>query len=302
MRVLVTGAGGAIGGALCNALLAHGDQPVGLSRNPERARAAQPRVEWHAWTPTLERPPRASLEGTEAVVNLVGESLNQRWTAAAKKRIWSSRVTATKNLVGGILTASPGPRVLVSQSAVGYYGDRGDQVIDESAGPGESWDARLCVAWEEAALEAEAGDVRVVRARTGPVIGRDMGLLEGLLPPFRLGVGGPLAGGRNYVPWVSLTDEVAIILWALERPEARGAYNACAPNPITNATLTRALGKALRRPAVLPIPKLVLRARLGSELAEAVTGSQRLLPRRLLDEGYEFRVPDLGDALRLALR
>lgn len=297
MKILVTGASGTIGRAVCDALTARGDQVVGLSRSPEQSGRANPKVTWHAWNPTLERPPGEAFEAVDGVVNLVGEPINQRWTDDAKQRIRESRETATKNLVAAMLAAPRTPGVLVSQSAVGYYGDRGDQVVDESTPAGSSFDARVCAAWEAAAAEATQGDVRLVILRSGLLLTKGAGLLDELLLPFKLGLGGPIAGGRNYMPWISLPDEVGLMLWTLDTESASGAYNATAPNPVTNREFTKALGRALNRPAVLPIPKLALKLRLGAELGEVATGGQRAVPRRAQDEGYTFRLPDIDAAL-----
>jgi len=302
VRVLVTGASGTIGTAVCDALLARGDEVAGLSRDPQRARRSNPRVGWHAWSPELERPPEEAFDGVDGVVNLVGEPINQRWTDDAKERIRASRITATRNLVTAMLAAETAPAVLVSQSAVGYYGDRGEQIVDESTPAGSSFDARVCADWEAAAEEvASGGEIRLVILRSAPVLTADGGLLAELLLPFRLGLGGPIAGGRNYMPWISLADEVGLLLWALDNPDASGAYNATAPDPITNREFAKALGRALNRPAVVPVPKLAVRLRLGGELADAATGSQRVLPRRARDEGYSFRLPDIDSALADAL-
>jgi uncharacterized protein (TIGR01777 family) len=298
MRVLVTGASGFLGSHACDALLARGDRVVGLTRDPERARQSNPTVSWHAWNPGLERPPASAIEGVDGVINLIGESLDQRWTDEAKRRIRESRERATKNLVDAISGARDRPSVLVSQSAVGYYGDRGEAIVDESTEPGSSFDAQVCVAWEEAARAAEEVGVRVVITRTGLVLDPEGGLLKQLLPPFKLGVGGPIAGGRQYMPWIHVADEVRLLLWALDTPEASGAYNATAPNPVTNRELSKALGRVLGRPAVLPIPKLALKARFGDELGEMVAGGQRAAPRRALDAGFEFLHPELEPALR----
>jgi hypothetical protein len=301
MRVLVTGASGLIGSALCDALLARGDEVVGLSRDPERARPTNPTITWHRWDPALERPPAGALDGVDAAVNLVGESLAQRWTERSKERILASRETATRNLVHAIASAEPRPKVLISQSAIGFYGDRGEAIIDESASAGQDFGASVCVAWEAAAREAEALGLRVVLVRTGLVLDRRSPLLTGLLPPFRLGLGGPLAGGRQYMSWIHLEDEVGILLWALDSDELSGAINATAPAPATNRELSKALGRVLHRPAVLPVPKLAVRARMGRELADTVAGGQRVLPLRVLDGGYEFRHAEVEEALRAAL-
>ena len=301
MKVLVTGATGTIGGAVAQGLLSRGDEVVGLTRSPERARGREPRITWHGWEPATERPPAEGLAGVDAVINMVGESIDQRWTEEAKRRIFDSRVAATRNLVDAMLAAPARPRVLVSGSAVGLYGDRGDELLDESAPPGETFDSRVCVAWEEAARGVEGDGVRLAVVRTGLVMTKEAGLLKELLLPFRLGVGGPVAGGRQYMPWIALDDEVRVLLWALDEEAASGTYNATAPNPVTNRDFSKALGRTLRRPAVMPIPKLALKARFGSELGEVAAGGQRAVPRHLEEQGFSFRFPEIEPALRHAL-
>jgi uncharacterized protein (TIGR01777 family) len=302
MRVLVTGATGFLGSTVSDALLARGDETVGLTRDPQRARQGNPTVTWHAWNPVAERPPASALEGVDGVVNLIGEPIDQRWTETAKQRIRDSRERSTKNLVDAINAADPRPQVLVSQSAVGYYGDRGEAVVDESTGPGSTFDAGVCVAWEAAAREAEKVGIRVVVVRSGLVLDPDHGLLKQLLLPFKLGLGGPLAGGGQYMPWIHVADEVRLLLWALDTEDASGTYNATAPNPVTNREFSKALGRTLGRPAVVPVPKLALKARFGDELGEIAAGGQRTIPRRAVDAGFEFRYPELEPALRDLLR
>jgi uncharacterized protein len=299
MRVLVTGASGAIGRMACDALLARGDEVVGLSRDPGRARATNPTVTWHAWRPAAERPPAAALVEVDAVVNLIGEDINQRLDDEARRRIRESRERATKNLVDAIAAADPRPRVLVSQSAAGYYGiDQGDALLDEDHPPAEHFLSQLVVGWESAAQQAEGAGVRVVRLRSAPVLDAASGFLRQVLLPFRLGVGGPIGSGRQYFPWIHRDDEVGAFLWALDNEQATGAYNATAPTPITNREFSKALGRALRRPAVMPVPKLAVRALRGPDVAEFATGSLRVVPRRLLDAGFRFRFPEIDPALR----
>jgi uncharacterized protein (TIGR01777 family) len=245
MKVLVTGASGRIGKALCDELLKRGDEVVGLTRDPDIARAAQPRVTWHAWEPTLERPAEAAFEGVDGVVNLVGEKIDQRWSDEAKRKIMDSRKVATHNLVGTIDGLAAKPKVLVSQSAVGYYGDRGDEVLDESSAPGDTFDASVCVEWEKAAHEVEAAGVRLAIVRTGQVMETGGGILAELLLPFKLGLGGPLAGGRQWVPWIHLADELGVLMWALDTEAVGGVVNGTAPNPVTNKEWSKALGRAL---------------------------------------------------------
>jgi uncharacterized protein (TIGR01777 family) len=302
MRVLVTGATGLIGSRVCDALLARGHEVAGLSRDPGRARETNPTVSWHVWDPAVERPPEAAFEGVDGVVNLIGENLNQRHTADAKQRFRDSRVRATKNLVDGMLAAPQPPGVLVSQCAVGYYGDRGDAVLDESAPPADDFLARLCVDWEAEAFAAEPGGVRVCVLRTGLFLDPGGGVLKELSLPFKLGVGGPLAGGRQYMPWIHRDDEVGLILWALGDEHASRSFNASAPDPVTNREFSRAFGRVLRRPSFTPVPKLAIATLRGGEVADMATASQRAIPRRALDLGYEFRYTELEPALRDLLR
>ncbi len=297
MKVLVTGASGFIGSSLCDSLLVRGDTVVGLTRDPERARQTNPSVLWHPWEPTLERPPAAAFEGVDGVVNLVGEKINQRWTDEAKQRIMESRRTGTHNLIGTIAGLERKPAVLVNQSAIGFYGDRGEAIVDESASPGEGFDAEVVKEWEKAAGEAESTGVRLVVVRTGHVLDPRGGFLGQLLTPFKLGVGGPLAGGRQYVSWIHVEDEIGILLWALDEAKVSGVVNSTAPNPVTNKVFSKALGKVLGRPAVLPIPGLTLDLMYGGEFGKVLRGGQRVVPRRALDLGYEFRFPELDPAL-----
>jgi uncharacterized protein len=298
MRVLVTGATGMIGSALCDALRSRGDEVVGLTRDPEKAAARSPLLAWHPWEPTVERPPPEAFTGVDGVVNLLGEPINQRWTDEAKRKIMESRRTATHNLVGTIAGLERKPRVLVSQSAVGYYGDTGEAPVDESDGPGASFDAEVTRAWEAAAHEVEATGVRLVVVRTGQVLDPGGGLLGELLTPFKLGLGGPIAGGGMYLSWIHRDDEVGILAWALDTEAASGIVNASAPHPVTNREFSKALGRALGRPAVVPVPGFVLDLKFGSEFGAVLRGGQRVLPKRTQELGYEFRHPQIDEALK----
>ena len=299
MRVLVTGATGAIGSAVCEALLTRGDEVVGLSRNPDKARDNNPAVIWHAWDPVAERPPAAAFDGVEGVINLAGEEINQRWNDDVKVRIRDSRIDATKNLVDGMLAADQSPATLVSGAAVGIYGlSNGDRILEEDSSPGGDFLAQVVVDWEAAATEAAKGGARVATVRTGLVLERSSGLLKQLLPIFKLGGGGPIAGGDQYMPWIHIDDEVALILWALDTPGVSGPVNLAAPDPVTNREFSKALGKVLKRPAFFPAPKLAVTALRGGEVADFVTASLRVVPRRALDKGFEFRHPELEPALR----
>lgn len=298
MKVLVTGASGMIGRALCDALFARGDAVVGLTRDPGRARRANPRVTWHKWEPTLERPDPAAFEGVEGVVHLLGERIDQKWTDESKQRIMESRRQGTRNLVGTLESLESPPKVLVSQSAVGYYGDRGAEEVDESDGPGSSFDSEVVQAWEAAARELDGKGIRLVITRTGQVLAPEGGMLKEMLAPFKLGVGGPLAGGEQYLSWIHIEDEVGILLWALDNETVSGVVNASSPQPATNKDFSKALGRALNRPAVMPVPGLVLDLKFGKEFGQILRGGQRVLPKRTEELGYEFRYPDLDDALR----
>ena len=298
MRVLVTGATGSIGSALSDALLARGDEVVGLTRDPAKAKPSNPTVTWHAWQATTERPPPEAFAEVDAVVNLIGEEINQRLNDDTKARIRASRVTAAHNLIQAISALERPPATFVGQSAIGYYGDRGAKILDEESQPGEGFGAELPVEWEAAQHQAEGVVDRVVILRTGLVLDADHGLLEELLLPFKLGVGGPLAGGEQYMSWIHLDDEIGLILWALDNEDVSGIVNATAPNPVTNRMFSKALGKALGRPSFVPAPKFAIALLRGGELADLATGSARVMPRRALDLGYEFRHPDVEEALR----
>lgn len=298
MRVLITGATGTIGLAVADALRERGDQVVALSRDPERGqRVLGEGAEVHAWPePMAEPPPAAALRRADAVVHLLGEPVAQRWSDDAKRRIRDSRVLATRSLVQGLneLPESDRPSVLVSQSATGYYGPRGDAPLDEQAAPGHDFLAEVVIAWEHEAMAA-AGS-RVAMTRTGVVLSATGGALAKMLPVFRLGMGGPVAGGKQYVPWIHLDDVVGGLLCCVDRSSAIGPVNLTAPNPVTNTELSHALGQVLGRPAVLPVPGLAVKLLYG-EMAEMVTTGARVLPARLGQLGYEFRHPEVRAAL-----
>jgi uncharacterized protein len=295
MRVAITGATGTIGRALVAELVQRGDEVTALSRDPA---AADLGVETLGWPdPKRERPPAGAFHGRDAVVNLLGETLAQRWSDEAKREIRDSRVLATRNLVATLATLPEGerPRTLVSQSAAGWYGPRGSERLDEDQPAGHDFLAGVVRDWEAEAQKAEG--MRVVLTRTGVVLSPRGGALEKMLPFFKLGIGGPVAGGRQYVPWVHLDDVVGAILFCIETKAAGGPVNVTAPEPVTNKELSRTLGRVLRRPAFAPVPGLAVKALYG-EMASIVTTGQRAVPRRLLELGYEFGRPDLEAALR----
>jgi uncharacterized protein len=293
MHITVTGAGGLLGAKLVERLRARGDDVTTLSRNPSSPGAV-------AWQPEDEPAPAAALAGRDGVIHLAGEEVAQRWSAGAKRRIRSSRELGTRNLVAGIEAADPRPRVLVSASAVGFYGPHGAEPIDEQAPPGDDFLAGVCVAWEREAQRAGELGLRVVSVRTGVVLARGGGALAKMLPFFKLGVGGPVAGGDQYLPWIHVDDVVGIYLAALDGEDWHGPVNATAPDPVTNRTFSKALGRVLRRPAFAPVPGLAVRALYG-EMAGIVTTGQRVLPRGAQELGYAFDYTDLDEALRRAL-
>jgi hypothetical protein len=287
-----------------------------LSRDPERALSrlehstrpptpadgAPAALQALRWELMGEPAPSAALAGRDALVHLAGENVAQRWSASAKRAIRESRVTGTRHLVQalGPLGGSERPRVLLSASAIGYYGAHEDEPIDEEAPAGADFLAQTCAAWEEQAIAAERFGLRVVRMRTGVVLDRDGGALAKMLTPFKLGVGGPVAGGRQYISWIHPDDLVGMMVAAIGADQWSGPVNATAPRPERNRDLSKALGQALHRPSLLPVPGAALRLLYG-EMAEIVTSGARVLPARALVLGYQFRHERLGSALRAAL-
>lgn len=289
MKIVVAGASGLIGKALVRALHARGDQVTTLVRRPVKLEGAST-VQWDG----LEGAWSSALEGADAVVNLAGAGVaDHRWTSEYKRLILESRTKSTRALVEAIRKASAKPRVLVNASAVGFYGDRGDDVLDESATPGGDFLAGVCKAWEEEAAEA---DVRSVFLRTGVVLAREGGALAKMLPPFKAFVGGPVGNGRQWVAWIHLDDEVAAILWALDHEELKGPVNLAAPKAVTMSEFAKGLGKVLHRPSWAPVPVAALKLLVG-EFAGVLVASQRVSPQALLRSGFTFRFPELLPAL-----
>jgi uncharacterized protein (TIGR01777 family) len=295
MKVTVTGATGRIGSRLVAALKARGDEVTVLSRDPERA-GEQLGVEAHAWDPENEGAPLAALAGRDGVIHLAGEDVGQRWSKETKQRILGSREGGTRSLVHALFEAKPRPPALICASASGYYGARGDEPVDETAAPGSDWLAEVVVRWEAQADTGKIG-TRVVKVRTGVVLDAGGGALAKMLPPFKAGLGGPIGGGKQYMPWIHLDDLVGIYLAALDSPDFAGPINAAAPTPVTNKEFSHALGRALHRPAVAPIPGLTIKALYG-EMAQIVLTGVRMVPGRAAELGYEFAHPELDEALQ----
>ena len=295
MNILVTGATGLIGRALCGQLILDGHRVVALSRS--RQVRDLPSVEVHQWDPMSGPPDQDAMQGIEAVVHLAGEPIvARRWTDEQKQLIRDSRVVSTRNLVASIRVAQAKPKVLVGGSAVGYYGDRGDEQLEEKSQPGKGFLTDVCKAWEDEVAAVSDSGVRFVLVRTGVVLSAEGGALQKMLTPFKLGVGGPLGNGRQWFPWVHIRDIVGIFRHAILNPALSGPVNGVAPEPVTNAEFTRALAHVLHRPAFLPVPEFALRALMG-EMADVLFVSQRVVPAAALASGYEFHYPLLRGCL-----
>lgn len=310
LRVTVTGGTGLIGRTLMPALQARDAEVTVLTRDPERARRRLAAVapappEVLAWDAMSEPAPAHALAGRDAVLHLAGAPVAQRWSPKAKQAIQNSRVLGTRNLLAGLdelrrSELGPSPGTLISSSAVGYYGHHGEEPLDEETPPGSDFLARVCVGWELEASRATELGMRVAQMRTGVVLDASGGALGKMLPAFRLGLGGPVAGGRQYISWIGVDDVVGMMLTALEQESWSGPVNATAPEPVPNRDFAKRLGRALHRPAIAPVPALALQLLYG-EMAVIVTTGARAMPAKALMLGYEFRQPELEQALRSAL-
>lgn len=290
MKIVLTGASGLIGRSLQDWLARQGNELACLGRK------AASGADWHAWNPEAGPPPQEALEGASAVIHLAGEPVAQRWSAEVKRRIRSSRMDGTAALVRGLEAMPERPEVLVCASAVGYYGSRGDEVLTEDSAPGTGFLPAVCQDWERSAAVAAGLGMRVVQVRIGVVLDPAGGALKQMLPPFRLGLGGPIAGGRAWMPWIHAQDLVRLMTWAVENPAVHGPVNAVAPNPVRNDEFTRSLAEALRRPAFFPVPALALKLLFG-EMAEVVLASLRVTPEKAEHSGFRFEWPELRPAL-----
>jgi uncharacterized protein len=296
MKILVIGATGLIGRSLCRYLTADGHTVAASSRsisNPKDLAV----TEFHQWDPQSGPLPSAALKEVDAVVNLAGEPIDaRRWSDQQKRKIRDSRVVTSQNLVDGLRSVDHKPTVFVSGSAVGFYGDRGDEQLVESSTAGSGFMSELCEEWEHEAGRANDLGIRVVQVRTGVVLSRQGGALKKMLAPFKLGLGGPLGNGKQWFPWIHIDDIAGIFHHAIITASLAGPVNGVSPYPVTNAEFTRELGRALHRPAFLPVPEMALRVLIG-EMAEVLFGSQRVLPKAALASGYEFHHPSLEEAL-----
>ncbi len=296
MKILVSGSHGLVGSALMDSLKGDGHELFALVRRAPRSDAE---VEWY---PERESLALARLEGMERVIHLAGESIaSGRWTEKKKQRIRDSRVKGTTLLSEALANLSHPPRAFLCASAIGFYGDRGDEILTEESAPGNDFLAEVCVEWEQATAPAAEKGIRVVNLRFGIILSADGGALAKMLPPFRMGAGGRVGSGKQYMSWIALDDVVAAIKFALANDVFHGPVNVVAPNPVTNAEFTKALGKALSRPTLFPVPEFAARLAFG-EMADALLlSSQRVKPRRLEDAGYPFQYSDLERALRHVL-
>jgi uncharacterized protein (TIGR01777 family) len=298
MRTLITGATGFIG----RHLLPHFKRPVVLSRHGSKNRKVLNAYDLTAydWSPGKAPPPGQAFDNVDVVIHLAGENVGTtRWTRAKRQRIYASRVTGTSNLVNTLVALPKPPRVLIAASAIGYYGSRGDEMLTESSEPGRDFLAELCVAWEAAALAAAEAGIRVVVLRIGLVLGPGGGALASMLGPFRLGLGGRLGTGQQWMSWIYVEDLVQLILFLLEHETIQGAVNATSPNPCRNADFTAALGKVVRRPTMFSVPTSMIRATLG-QFADILLASQRVMPEVASRAGFEFRYAQLEPALAQA--
>lgn len=303
MKIAITGASGFLGRRLVERLAASGHDLHLLGRSSGGRTTAPAGARRFVWQPMEGPPGTDALAGCHAVIHLAGEPVSQRWSAEVKRRIRESRIIGTRNLVTGIAAAPAAsrPAVLVSASAVGYYGDRGDEVLTESSAPGSGFLPEVCAQWEQEALTAQtAAGTRVALIRTGLVLGIGGGALEKMLPPFRLGFGGRLGSGRQWMPWIHIDDLCALFTFAALQ-SINGPLNGAAPNPVSNRDFTRALGRALFRPAIVPVPRLAVELMFG-EMAQIVFASQRAVPRAAEAAGFRFTYPELGPALESVLR
>jgi uncharacterized protein len=297
MKLVITGATGLIGSVLADNLWNQYHSLALLSRRPP-AEVNVTKKQWFAWQPGVGGEWEQAVDGADGIINLAGEPIAaKRWSKSQKELLRRSRIDGTRSLVNAIAKAKIRPKFLINSSAVGYYGPRGDEILKEDSKPGEGYLAGLCVAWEEEAKKAEALGVRVVVVRTGIVLAKGQGALAKMVPPFKMFAGGPLGSGSQWMPWIHIDDEVGLIQCLIENEQARGAFNATAPNPVTMADFAKALGDVLNRPSWVSVPPSALALLLG-EMADMLLTGQRAVPEAAVKIGYKFKYPNLTDALR----
>ena len=297
MKVIITGATGFIGSMLIEWLWNQFHSLVLLSRNPP-AEVGVTKKEWVAWNPPAGGSWEEAIDGADGIINLAGEPIaGKRWSKEQKEKLRSSRMDSTRALVNAIGKAKTKPKFFLSASAVGYYGPRGDEILTEASAPGGDFLSRLCVDWEEEARQAEAHGVRVATVRTGIVLGKGQGALKKMVPPFKMFLGGPLGSGKQWMPWIHIEDEIGILRFLMENQNARGAFNASAPKPVTMEEFAKALGEVLSRPSWVSVPPSAL-ALIAGEMADMLLTGQRAVPEAALKLGYSFKYPMVGDALK----
>ncbi len=301
MNIWITGGTGFVGTRLSARLLDLGNAVTAIGSRPEFDGIRHERFRYVSADTTHEGSWQEGIGAADGVVNLAGRSIFTYWTDAAKEKIYDSRVATTRNVVAAMSADGARQPVLVSASAVGYYGDRGDELLYETTSPGEGFLADLACDWEQAALAAEEKGVRVVITRFGIILGKDGGALKQMIPPFKLGMGGPLGKGRQWFPWIHIDDLLSGIVFVLTEKEVRGPVNLSSPNPVRNRTFVKTLGRVLRRPALIRVPGCVLKKTLG-EFGEVLLSSQRTVPGRLTNDGFRFEYPDVGPALKQLIR
>lgn len=296
MKILVSGSHGLVGSALVESLRNAGHQVVRLVRSNHPESDA---IVWNPKQPSMDLNP---FEGFDAVVHLAGENIaSGRWSDAKKERIRNSRVEGTRQLAAILSTLTQKPKVLVNASAIGFYGNRGEEVMTESSEPGKGFLPEVCKEWEQATKDAEEAGIRVVRLRIGVVLSKDGGALSRMLIPFKFGLGGVVGSGAQYMSWITLQDLVRVVTQALEQENLRGSVNAVSPHPVTNKEFTRALGKVLHRPTIFPLPAFVAKVVMGEMAEELLLSSTRVVPEKLLQNGFVFKHPKIDEALESVL-
>jgi hypothetical protein len=297
MKIVITGATGFIGAILADRLWQQFHSLALFSRRPPHEVGVTKR-EWFFWDPPAGGPWQEAVDGADGIIHLAGEPIaGKRWSARQKEVLRASRIDSTRSLVNAVAGAKTKPKFFLSASAVGYYGSRGDEIVTEASPPGSDFLSALCAEWEEEAVKAEAHGVRVVRIRTGIVLGKGQGALKKMVPPFKMFMGGPLGSGKQWMPWIHIEDEIGLLLFLMENEHARGAFNATAPNPVTMEEFARALGDVLKRPSWVSVPPSAL-ALIAGEMADMLLTGQRAVPEAATKLGYRFKYPMIDEALK----